>query len=332
MLTWTIEPVVLDLKYTWKISRNATDQKTNLIVTASDGIKKGTGEAAPNIRYHESAEEGIKLFSAFVEAAPEEANDISELHTVIKKLKLFPSLAFAIESAWFSYKEAKEKKSFYELTGIEPPGEIITSYTIPIMDTGKMKKFYEENRLSRFPFIKLKVNSENAYESLRHLLSFCNNPVMLDANESFTDVEQCIYWLEKIQRMPLVLVEQLLPANMKDESAYMKKYCPFKIFADESVTDHADFSEIRKSFDGINMKLMKAGGILNGIQLLKEAKKNNLMTMIGCMVETTLGISTAMKLCSLADYADLDSFLLLKKEPFGLAEEKDGALHFKGTL
>jgi L-alanine-DL-glutamate epimerase-like enolase superfamily enzyme len=238
-------------------------------------------------------------------------------------------LAFAIESAFFRYEEAKKKKTFYELTGIEAPKQIQTSYTIPIMETGKIKKFFEDNRLVRFPFIKLKVNSEEAYESTRHLLSFCRSPLMIDANESFTDVEECIYWLEKSKKFPLVFVEQPMPAKMKEESIYLKKYSPFRLFADEAMTDEADFNELKNSFDGVNMKLMKAGGFINGIRLLKEAKNHGMQTMIGCMVETTLGISSAMRLCSLVDYADLDSFILIRDEPFALAEEKNGELFFK---
>jgi L-alanine-DL-glutamate epimerase-like enolase superfamily enzyme len=329
MYQWKIEQVTLDLKYTWKISRNATNQKSNLIVSVSDGRYSGKGEAAPNIRYNESAEKGIEQFSGFIKLFPENPGSIQSVAEIIQSSGVFNSLAFAIESAWFRLQEQRQQKSFYELTGIEAPEKIITSYTIPIMETGLLKKFYEENNLKRFPFIKLKVNHEDAYESLKHLKSFCSNPVMVDANESFTEVEQCIYWLEKIKRMELVLVEQPMPATMKEESEYLKKYCPFELFGDESMTDHADFGELKKSFDGVNMKLMKAGGFINGIRLLKEARKNGLKTMIGCMVETTLGISSAMRLCSLADYADLDSFILVSNEPFGMIKENDGELTLK---
>ena len=225
-------------------------------------------------------------------------------------------------------KKTRTKKSFYELTGIHQPGKIITSYTIPIMETGKLKSFYTENGLDRFPFIKLKINSENAFDSLKYLLTFCTKPVMIDANESFRDVDECILWLEKIRKLPLILVEQPMPASMTEESEYMKKYSPFPLFGDESMTDHADFSQLKKSFDGVNMKLMKAGGYLNGIRLLQEARKAGMKTMIGCMVETTLGISSAMQLCSLVDYADLDSFILVRDEPFGLVKEVNGELMF----
>ena len=328
MLSWTIEPVTLDLKYTWKISRNSSDQKTNLIITVSDGTFSGKGEAAPNIRYNESADEGIRLFSLFTNKFNEETFDIRGLQPFLKSIGIFNSLSFAIESAWIRFEEARTNKSFYTLTGIDAPGKIFTSYTIPIMDTGELKKFYEENKLNRFPFIKLKINSENALESIKHLFTFCSNQIMVDANESFIDVEYCIHWLEKIKKLPLILVEQPMPSEMKEESAYLKKYSPFTLFGDESMTDQADFSELKKSFDGVNMKLMKAGGYLNGIQLLKDAKKSGMKTMIGCMVETTLGISSAMHLCSLADYADLDSFIYIRDEPFGLVKELNGELIF----
>ena len=328
MLRWTIEPVTLDLKYTWKISRNSSDQKTNLIVTVDDGTFSGKGEAAPNIRYNETAEEGIKLFPRFIKHVSDTAIDLHTLQPILKSIGIFNSLSFAIESAWLRFEEARTKKSFYELTGIAKPGKIETSYTIPIMDTGLLKKFYQENSLHRFPYIKLKINYENALESTKHLLSFCSGRLMVDANESYTDVEECIHWLDKIRKFPVVLVEQPLPSKMKEESVYLKKYSPFPLFADESMTDEADFSELKKSFDGVNMKLMKAGGFMNGIRLLKEARNSGMRTMIGCMVETTLGISSAMRLCSLVDYADLDSFILVRNEPFGLVKEQNGELFF----
>ncbi len=331
MLHWSIEPITLELKYTWKISRNASDEKTNLIVTVSDGKHSGRGEAAPNIRYKESAEEGLLQFARIKDTFQDEIVSASEIQEKIHASGVFNALGFAIESAWFELEEKRKQKSFYELTGVESPGKLLTSYTVPIMEPGELRKFFDENRLERFPYIKLKVNNENAFDSLRQLLSFCKNPVMIDANESFTDVEQCILWLEKIKKLPIVLVEQLMPSTKTDESEYLKKYCPFDHFGDESMTHEADFGKLKKSFDGVNMKLMKAGGFINGIRLLREARKAGMKTMIGCMVESTLGISSAMHLGSLADYIDLDSFLLVRNEPFGLVEENNGELKFSKT-
>lgn len=328
MLIWSIETLHLDLKYTWKISRNATDFKKNIIISVTDGVHSGKGEAAPNVRYNESADSCNDEFKRFINILDPKTSELTAIHNAIQTASVSHALSFAIESAWFHYRSHAEKKSVPELLNIPTPGPIPTSYTIPIMETGELKKFFDANRLERFPFIKLKVNADDAYESLIELFSFCNQPIMVDANEAFKDVDQCILWLEKIKNLPLVFVEQPLPSDMKAESAYLKQHCPFILMADEAVTDTADFTELKKSFDGINMKLMKAGGYVNGLRLLKEARHHKMKTMIGCMVETSLGISSAMNLCSLTDYADLDSFILLKEEPFGLVNEKNGVLSF----
>jgi L-alanine-DL-glutamate epimerase-like enolase superfamily enzyme len=241
-------------------------------------------------------------------------------------LTISNALRFAIESAFIHCQCSKQKKTIYELLGLSKPAAIFTAYSIPIMEVGKMKKFYMENNLSRFKFVKIKVNREAAFEAVECLSAFSNQPLVVDANESFKDVEQCISFFEKIKKKNIEFIEQPMPSTMVEQSLYLKKHSPFPLFADESITDKADFSLLKKMFDGINVKLMKAGGYLNGIRLLKEAKKHNMKTMIGCMVETSLGISSAMHLCSLADYADLDSFLLLKNEPFNQMKEESGEL------
>src|SRR5438128_12412817 len=103
MLRWKIEPLTLDLKYTWKISRNSSDQKKNLIVTLDDGTYSGKGEAAPNVRYNESAEEGIKLFARFINSVPEQITRPDILRELSKSANIFNSLSFAIECEWFRY-------------------------------------------------------------------------------------------------------------------------------------------------------------------------------------------------------------------------------------
>jgi len=329
MLHWSIEKKILELKYTWKISRNASDTKTNLFVTVKEDSKsQGIGEAAPNVRYNETPEELEKQFDLFLSEHPEKISSLEELSDMLNRIALPHALRFAIESAFIHYQCSKQNKTIYELLGLNKPTSIFTAYSVPIMETGKMKEFYLENNLSRFRFIKIKVNAENAVDAIDYLSSFSDQPLLVDANEAFKDADQCIFFFEKIKSKNIQFIEQPMPSTMVEESLYLKKHSPFPLFADESITDTADFSLLKKMFDGINVKLMKAGGYLNGIRLLREAKANNMKTMIGCMVETSLGISSAMHLCSLADYADLDSFLLLKNEPYNLIKENKGELKF----
>ena len=118
-----------------------------------------------------------------------------------------------------------------------------------------------------------------------------------------------------------------MPAALESEYVYLKQKSPYDIYADESVLDKPDFESLAQQFHGVNMKLMKAGGYLNGKRILEEAANSGLKTMIGCMVETSLGIWSALQLGSLAQTADLDGFLIVKSEPFNMVREEKGILH-----
>ncbi len=328
MLNWSIEKKILELKYTWKISRNASDSKTNFIVSVGDSVCEGRGEVAPNVRYSESPEQVENEFRKFLSAKPEVIQSVDQLKEFLSREFFSHSLRFGIESAYIHYWCAQKKITVQELLGIEPVSSVPISFSIPIMEVGKMKSFYEENNLKRFRFIKIKVNEDEMTDAVSYLSSFCEQQLIVDANEAFTNVENCIRTLEKIKKMRIEFIEQPMPSAMIEESIYLKKYSPFVLFGDESITDEADFGQLKKMFDGINVKLMKAGGYLNAVRLLKEAKANSMKTMIGCMVETTLAISSGLNLCSLADYVDLDSFLVVKNEPFKLVEEENGILGY----
>ena len=129
-----------------------------------------------------------------------------------------------------------------------------------------------------------------------------------------------------MKKINIQFVEQPMPASMKDEYIYLRKKSPIEIIADESVETVADFNELSKMFHGINVKLMKASGYGNAIDLLKSAKSYKMKTMIGCMIESSLAIYSALNITSLVDYIDLDGSLLVANEPFGLITESDGLL------
>lgn len=122
-------------------------------------------------------------------------------------------------------------------------------------------------------------------------------------------------------------MEQPFAANNKDAYLSTKGRCPFEVMADESIEDDADFTELSQMFDSINIKLMKTGGYQKALSLIKEGKKHKMKVMLGCMIESSLGISNALRLGGLADYFDLDGALLVKNDPFeGLLKEKEGRL------
>jgi L-alanine-DL-glutamate epimerase-like enolase superfamily enzyme len=127
--------------------------------------------------------------------------------------------------------------------------------------------------------------------------------------------------------MNIELIEQPFPSSMQEEYKELKKHSKYKLLADESIEDVGDFSDLSSQFHAVNIKLMKTGSLIKARDLLLEAKRHQLTAMMGCMIETTIGISYGMLFGGLVEYVDLDGFLLIKDEPFKLVTENDGVLN-----
>jgi L-alanine-DL-glutamate epimerase-like enolase superfamily enzyme len=328
MIHFSLSEIQLPLQYNWKIARGSTDFKLNFIVGAERSGRKVSGEVAPNIRYDETPDRIRSEFGKFRNSLPTADLDLGQFEEFLDSLSLSSSLRFGIESA-FVHLLCKERSikvhDFFQLT---KPGKVPTARSLPIMEIAELENFWREYDLERFPFLKVKVNKESALETLKTVSGFTAQPLLVDGNESWTDVSELESVLKKLSGIPILVLEQPFPAGYLEPYKYLKKISPFPLFADESIIVKPDFNLLEQQFHGVNVKLMKAGGYVNAIGQLKEAKKRGMKTMLGCMVETSLGISSAMHLCSLADIADLDGFMILKNEPLGLAHEKKGFLFF----
>jgi len=328
-LNWSIEEKRLELIYNWKISRNESQHKINSFITIKDNFAFGMGEVAPNVRYDENPEKIQHQFVTFLNSQPHKIESLEELTELLTGLNLCNSLRFGIESAYIHYLCAKKGIKVYNLLSLQQPKLIDTTYTLPIMEIGEIGDFIVKYNLQRFRSLKLKINSSEGYETIKEVSRHYNRPLKIDANEAWNNPEELLMLFEKIKTFNIEFVEQPMPANLKNEYIYLKNRSFFEILADESVTKSPDFNELAKQFHGVNMKLMKAGGYIEGIRILDCAKKAGLKTMIGCMVETTLGISSAMNLCNNINYIDLDGFFIIKNEPFNLVSEKEGLLFLK---
>ncbi|MBF9253935.1 dipeptide epimerase [Pontibacter sp. 172403-2] len=329
MLKWHIEALHLKLKYTWKIARNATDEKLNFLVQVSDGTFSGFGEAAPNIRYGETPELLLQQYQVLLAAG---ISDVKSMEDLLQLLQEYPpanALRFAVESAYLHYFCQHKGIAVHQLLGQETPKPQATCFTLPIMEPDQVQEFIKQHGLTRFGSLKVKVNREGAEDLVREVLRVTQKPVVVDGNESWQEPEELLAFLAQLDRERVLFVEQPMPVSCAAAYAHIKPISPVPLVADESVTDDADFELLREQFHGINIKLMKAGGYLNAVRLLQQARQHHLMTMIGCMVETTLGIWSAMQLSQAFDFADLDTFMIIEKEPFGLVREEEGKLYLK---
>lgn len=331
MLTWTLTPLHLPLRYIWKIARNASTFKTNLLVQVAGGGYQGRGEAAPNIRYGETLEVLTTQFDQLLASGLDRCETLADLTQLLILRPPASALRFALESAFVHREAQRTGHTVAQWLGVvAPDGPVPTAASIPIMDPGAVAGFAREHQLGRFPLLKIKVSQEFALELLREVTRlFPGRPLLIDGNEAWPDADSLRRSWEEICRLPglrVRLLEQPLPATCPADYRSFKGQLGCPVFADESVTNEADFAAIAEQFDGVNMKLMKAGGYLNGVHILRQTRAHGLQAMLGCMVETSLGIWSALQISALADVCDLDGFLILRDEPFGLVQEHAGQL------
>ena len=331
MPIWSIQPLQLPLRYIWKISRNASTTKTNLILRVAGAGYEGVGEAAPNVRYGETPELLQQQFEELQGVGLHKVSSLVELDALLAQHPVAHALSFALESALVLWLAAQAGQPVWRWLGVEPPALLVpTAFSLPIMAVGEVAGFLREQDAARFQLLKIKVNQTEGLDLLREVArALPGHSLLVDGNEAWPDADSLLVFLEAAGHVPgltMRLLEQPLPAACADDYRYLRPRSNVPLLADESVTDTADFAEIARQFHGVNVKLMKAGGFRRGIELLRQTRAHGLLPMLGCMVETTVGIAAALQISSLAKVHDLDGFLIVRDEPFGLVSEDAGLL------
>jgi L-alanine-DL-glutamate epimerase-like enolase superfamily enzyme len=315
MKLW-LEKIHLDLTVNWKLSRNQTTFKENFIVHFETDLGVFKSEIAPNIRYGETP---ATIESQFNEWKKNDTFEISSFRE-----DMFHSLRFGLESVLLSYTAAKENKSLASYLGLSASTPAPTSFSMPITPVGEIADYLKP--LKRFSSLKIKVDAESAGEMLAEIRKHTTAKLRIDANEGWKDLDQFIRFQEGLKGMNVELIEQPFPASMQDEYRALKKITPYTLLADESIEDVGDFALLSEQFHAVNIKLMKTGSLIKARDLILEAKKHGMQSMIGCMIETTIGISYGMLFTGMVEFVDLDGFLLIKEEPFRLVKETEGIL------
>lgn len=328
---WTLTALDLPLRYTWKIARNASTTKTNLVVQATQPGATGRGEAAPNVRYGESPTLLQQQFEALLAAGLPQVETLLDLMALLAEHPVAHALRFALEAALVHCLAARAGQPVWQWLGVPRPAvRVPTAFSLPIMAPGEVVGFIEAQQARRFSILKIKVNQTEGLGLLRAVAQAVpGHPLLVDGNEAWPDADSLLQFLEQAAAVPglnMRLLEQPLPAALADDYRYLHPRTPVPLLADESVTDDADFADIARQFHGVNVKLMKAGGYQRGIELLRATRAHGLVPMLGCMVETSLGIWSALQISALAEVHDLDGLLIVRDEPFGLVREEGGEL------
>jgi len=328
----SIRHIDLQLAHKWEIARTRGTHILKVIVvelTGADGTI-GLGEAAPTARYKESAIT-VETFLNKVDPRGLSFSDVEGSMRYLDTLSRHDMAAkCALNLALLDGAGKKAKQPVYDSLGLGfRENQQVTSFTIGI-DTPDVIRT-KVQQASAYPVLKMKVGVEHDKENLKALREVAPaKAIRLDANEGWKTKEQALERIELLaQDGHVQFIEQPLPASTPAKDwVWLKEKSPLPIFGDESYHFARDVAHAVECFHGVNVKLVKTGGISAAFEALRAARKAGLKTMLGCMIETSILISAAAQLAELCDYLDLDGNILITNDPYqGVTSEK-GMLSF----
>ncbi|HWR65441.1 MAG TPA: dipeptide epimerase [Bellilinea sp.] len=203
----------------------------------------------------------------------------------------------------------------YQLLGLPAPQPMPTSFTIAIDTPQAMAQLAAEN--TYMPIIKVKLGSDDDEARLKAIRAARPDArLRVDANAGWT-LDEAIRQVQALEVYDLEMIEQPLPKDQIEAMGEVQKHTQLSLVADESVQTLQDVERLAAAgVRGINLKLMKVGGLTPGLRMLRRARELGLQIMLGCMVETSLGTTAMAHLAGLADWLDLDAPLLISNDPF----------------
>ena len=310
-LQLSCEPVTLDLKTTFRIAHGASDQRHNVIAHLDEGI----GEGAVVPYYGDTQAEIIAYLD---QAACSLGSDPFLIEDILNRLPP-GSLAAraAVDIALHDLWGRILGQPLYRLFGLNKESIPLTSFTIAIDEPSRMA---ERARQSGYPVIKIKLGSPQDEAIVAAIRKATGAKLRVDANAGWTR-EEAARLIPRLVDYDLEFVEQPLPAADLEGLRWLRSQMrsqkiDLPLFVDESIKTAGDVAAHAGLIDGVVVKLMKTGGIREAIKTIHVARSFDMQIMIGCMVETSVGVTAAAHIAPLCDYADLDGPLLIRNDPF----------------
>jgi L-alanine-DL-glutamate epimerase-like enolase superfamily enzyme len=299
-----------------------SDSRKNIIVEIDGGI----GEAAPSPYYGDNAETVIECLEKVKDQI---GDDPFQIETILSNLDSrisgnYPAKA-AIDMALYDLIGKRLSIPVYKLLGLDGKKPLTTSFTIGIDTPDKMKEKTKEAK--GFPVYKVKVGVENDVDMVKAVREVTDAKIRVDANAGWKDAEEALSKIKQLKKYKIEFVEQPIDPNDKDGLLKIKRETEIPIFIDEHLMTSKDIPGFAGLCDGINIKLAKCGGIREALRMIHVARAHGLKVMLGCMIESSVGIAAAAQLGSLADFLDLDSNLLVSNDPYEGMTVKDGMIY-----
>jgi L-alanine-DL-glutamate epimerase-like enolase superfamily enzyme len=211
---------------------------------------------------------------------------------------------------------------FYRLFGLNPSKAPLTSFTIGLDTPEIIKQKVLESR--PYKVLKVKLGRDNDKEMVEVIRSLTDKPLCVDVNQGWKDRNQALEMAGWLKEKGVIFIEQPMPKEMKTDIAWLTANSPLPVVGDEAIQNIGDLLNNRDVYSGINIKLMKCGGLNAAMKMINVARALGMKVMIGCMTETSCAVSAAAQLSPLADWCDLDGNLLISNDPFEGVKIVDG--------
>jgi L-alanine-DL-glutamate epimerase-like enolase superfamily enzyme len=321
-----IKTIELPLEVPFSISRSTTRVHRICVLELECRGVTGYGEASPSAYYGDSLEGAKEALGACTRLIGDDPFAVEAAGRLMReRFPSSPSAGAAVEAALCDLGGKLAGLPVFRmlgLSGLKPPP---TSYTVGVDDVDLARGRLEW--LRRFPILKVKVGFGDE-EALLDLLATGTDAVLrVDANEGWT-LDEAVGKVDRYGReYGIELFEQPLPKEDIDGYRKLKAACSGTIIVDESVRRAEDIGAWAGVVDGINVKLMKCGGLREALEMIGVARSLGMRVMLGCMIESSLGISAAAQIAPLVDFCDLDGNLLIARDPFTGVKADQGELN-----
>ncbi len=310
----SFEIIELVPKRVFRTARTTSASSRCVIVEISDGTITGLGEAAPSRFYGETADTVVEVLESVrgvVEDCAHEAELMADLTS--RGLKGNPSARAALEIAAHDMMGKRYGIPLYRHFELDPADAPLTTMSIGLDDPDVMLEKAIEAK--DFPMLKVKLDTEIDLSIVRRIKEATGASITVDANCAWTRSEAVEKAVE-LAGIGIEFLEQPVAADDIEGLAYVHERTDVPLFADESCPTSQQLAGVAPAVDGVVIKLMKCGGLVEAVRMARRARELGLKTMIGCMMESSLAITAAAHISPLMDYADLDSGLLMTNDPF----------------
>jgi len=311
-----VEPLALPLKHAFTIARSSeVVARTVLIRLHWNGID-ALGESAPSERYGESVDSVAAGLAAL------DAGD--DPYALDRLLSGLPAAeACGLDIALHDCIGKDLDRPLWRLLGVDPARTPMTSFTIGIAPLDETLAKVRE--VGSHPIIKVKLGKGAEIETLEAIRAIYTGTLRVDANEAWSP-EQSVALLHEMERFEIEFCEQPIPAGTPSRLRWIRERSPIPIVSDEDSKDARDLPALLGCVDGINVKLVKCGGIRGALAMIHTARAMGFKIMLGCMLESQILTTAAAHLSPLVDWADLDGPFLTARDPFTGIQYADGKI------